>query len=192
GAASDGDREALVRRLAGLGQDERRQELLALVRAEAAVVLAHSGPEAVVPGRGFLDSGFDSLTVLDLRNRIATATGLRLSSTLAFDHPTPLALATHLSDRLAAAPAASAIAAPTGPLLAELDRFETAVGAFLAGPGAPGQPPGAGDRGQAVTRLRELLRRLDGPPAGDDVAGRLMAASAEEVLSFIDNELTSN
>jgi acyl transferase domain-containing protein len=197
--------EALIGRLRGLDPEERRQEVLALVRAEAAAVLAHAGPQAVVPGRGFLDAGFDSLTVLDLRNRLGAVTGLRLSSTLAFDHPTPLALAAHLSDRLGETLAASgstpaAAGTRPGPLLAELDRLESAVAAFLAARAPahgtarqPGHDDPAGERDQAVARLRELLRRLDRGPAGDDgVSDRLMAASAEEVLSFIDNELTSN
>jgi acyl carrier protein len=101
------DPAALVARLSALPSKERGAELLELVRAQAAAVLGHSGTDAVRADRGFLDLGFDSLTALELRNRLGSLTGCRLTPTLIFDYPSPDKLATHLREQLFAPDAAS-------------------------------------------------------------------------------------
>ncbi|MGA4838449.1 type I polyketide synthase [Streptomyces sp. G45] len=90
------DDGSLADRLAGLPEGERDALLLNLVRTHVAAVLGHDDPRTVGERRPFADIGFDSLRALQLRNRLGGATGLRLSPTLVFDHPTPLALAQRL------------------------------------------------------------------------------------------------
>jgi acyl transferase domain-containing protein len=90
----------LAERLRELAPNEQQRQLVELVRLHAAGVLGHSDSDAVDVERAFQDLGFDSLTGVELRNRLKTDTGLALSRTLIFDYPTPTALADHLRQRL--------------------------------------------------------------------------------------------
>ena len=110
-------------RLAELPQAERESALLAWVREQAAVVLRLAEPDGVLADRALRDLGFDSLTSVELRNRLNTATGLRLPVTAVFDHPTPTELAAFVGGLLfpAEAPASDLDAASPEELLRLID-----------------------------------------------------------------------
>ncbi|MGW0895315.1 SDR family NAD(P)-dependent oxidoreductase [Saccharopolyspora sp. NPDC002578] len=162
----------LVRRLSPLSADDRRREVLELVRSEAAAVLGHGVTSAVPSDRAFNEIGFDSLTAVELRNRLTAATGVRLPPTVVFDHPNPAALAAHLQGALDLG-----CATDGGALPAELEALEAA----MATPAAD-----ESTREQVSARLRALLARWDSTsgPAGLDVEH----ATDDELFDFIDSE----
>ncbi|WP_159050573.1 type I polyketide synthase, partial [Streptomyces cellostaticus] len=140
-ASTAGDNKQLSDRLAGLTAAEQEALLLDLVRSQAAVVLGHSGAEDVRPDTAFNEAGFDSLTSVELRNRLREATGLKLPPTLVFDYPTPLALARHLREEFGDV-AAPQSAVPTAPAVAAADTNEplAIVGMACRLPGGVSSP----------------------------------------------------
>ncbi|MEU3205507.1 beta-ketoacyl reductase, partial [Streptomyces cyaneofuscatus] len=163
----------LTERLAQLPPAEQEALVADLVRAKTAAVLGHADQSAVAATRAFNELGFDSLTAIELRNQLGTATGLRLPSTVVFDHPNPTALAAYILAELAPAAGPATPAAATA-VLADLDRL---LGAL------PGALSDADAQGRIATRLRELLDLAD-PVAGTDED--LDGATDQELFDLID------
>jgi polyketide synthase 12 len=172
-------------RMSGLTPDERQRELVALVRTHAATVLGHGDPAAIRTGSSFKELGFDSLTAVELRNRLTSATGLRLPAALVFDYPDAESMARFLDGRLAPAGRAAAPADPLAPVLGDLARLEATLG---------GREVDGKARETIAGRLHALLSRLEGGTSGaPDIDGEALgSASDDEMFALIDQQLGSS
>ncbi|MFG1778103.1 type I polyketide synthase [Micromonospora sp. NPDC049048] len=177
GEAADG--QAYAETLRALPDDKRVRALRDLVLSHVAVVLGHGDPAGIEPTRAFRELGFDSLTAVELRNRLGAATGLRLPATLVFDNPTPEALAAHLAGQFApATPQGDASTAGR-----ELDRLEAVLG---------GLNPTDDEFRRITDRLHGLLGRLTERQADADGDDDLESATAENIFDLIDRELETS
>ncbi|GAB1818690.1 hypothetical protein HerbRD11066_18540 [Herbidospora sp. RD11066] len=175
----DAGQNGFAARLAALGPDDREKAVAELVLTQAALVLGLPGAEAVEAVRSFRELGVDSLTGVELRNRLGTATGLRLGAAVVFDHPTPGALAAHISRQLggSAAEENSVLAAFSG-----LEKVESALAGILQDDAA---------RSRVTARVQGLLAALRPADTTEEisVADRIDAAGDDDIFDFIDNEL---
>jgi len=146
------------------------------VRHEVALTIGHVDDRAVEIDQAFRNLGFDSMAAVELRDRIATGTGLTLASSLVFDHPTVQSLARHLAGELG--PDGGD---PVATVLAQLDELEAAM-AGLAG--------GDAVRESIEPRLQALLAGLSRPVghSAEAVADHLRTASVEDLYAFVDQE----
>ncbi|MCG0290052.1 type I polyketide synthase [Streptomyces sp. PSAA01] len=165
--------------LATLPLQEQHRTLLSLVLTHAAAALGHSDPGRIQTERGFLELGFDSLTAIELRNRLTAVTGLRLATTLIFDHPNPAALAAHLHTELAPEDVD-----PLAPMLGEIDRMESALLSVAQDEAV---------QEALLGRLQSTLSKLGALHGGGSeegrAAGRIQDATADEIFQFIDQDL---
>ncbi|MFF4402329.1 type I polyketide synthase [Streptomyces sp. NPDC001480] len=172
----------LVEKLTAAPADARVHMLQDHVRSVAATALGFTGVSGVEPTRAFREMGFDSLTAVELRDQLNQDTGLRLPTTLVFDHPTPADLARHLAGELFGDGQGSAAV-----LLAEVE--STVARIMTSGPGHD-------VRALLKARLRTLLAELedtepgtDELPAAESVADQLDDATDEELFDFISRQL---
>jgi hypothetical protein len=159
----------LAERLERVEPEEREKVVADLVCTEVAVVLGYPGPDAVDRDRALAELGFDSLTAIDLRNRLKAATGLNLPATLAFDYPTPTALMGYLRAQASAARGGGRTA------LDRVDELATVLAEL-----------DPASRAEAVARLRALLGTSE---PGLRAQAALADASADEVFDFVTHEL---
>jgi polyketide synthase 7 len=177
---------SLVARLQGLSVEQRHSELVDLVCRNAATVLGRPNAGDINAGSVFQDLGFDSLTAVELRNRLKTATGLTLSPTLIFDYPTPIVLAEHLETRLVV-PTTTA-AQPD--LMARFNDITRELQTLLNQP--DWQPE---DKPHLTTRIQTLLTTLsaqldpyDQQDADDE---DIHTATESQLFAILDEELGS-
>ncbi|WP_461028674.1 SDR family NAD(P)-dependent oxidoreductase, partial [Streptomyces sparsus] len=177
-AEAEGAAAGLLRELAGLPSDKQRRRLVDVVRTHVAAVLGLGPGESVKAGRAFRDMGFDSLTAVELRNRLGASLGTRLSATVVFDHPTPGALADHLVAELLPG---------TGPTSGEgLDPRLRGIEAAYREASTPS------DRQALADALRDLLEgwaAAPDEPQRTAVDEELVGASDQDMFDLIDREL---
>ncbi|MFF0729944.1 type I polyketide synthase, partial [Streptomyces sp. NPDC004134] len=169
----------LAARLRELPSEGRQKLLLDVVCSAVAAVLGHGGADAIDPYRPFNELGFDSLTAVQLRNRLTEVTGLRLTSTLIFDYPTPNDLARYVGESIGVDEAS-----PESSFLAEIDKLELTLIERSA--------EDAG-RVKVTRRLQALLTRLNETartaPEGEDIETKLRSASNDELFDLLDSDL---
>jgi NAD(P)-dependent dehydrogenase (short-subunit alcohol dehydrogenase family) len=186
GQAAGAERDSLVKRLAAAPEHERARVLQDAICIHAAAVLGHASPAAIEVRQTFKELGFDSLAAVEFRNRLNAATGLALSATLIFDHPTPIALADRLLAELGDSDgngSGEGGVARVGAFDPELDALERRLASL---------PSDDAERLRVKRRLQTILSSLGEEPAprnGQAVAQMMRSASAEDVFDFIDAEL---
>ncbi|MFJ4851554.1 type I polyketide synthase [Streptomyces sp. NPDC088733] len=166
---------SLADRLAGVPAADRLRFTVDLVRDHAAVVLGRPGAQAVDPAQPFRELGFDSLSAVELRNRLVAASGLRLPATSVFDYPTSALLGERLLADVFEGRRLDGVRSSLERLQSELEGVSESA-----------------DVADVTDRLEQLLTRWrerhQAETPDTEVTKQLQDASADEILAFIDNE----
>jgi acyl transferase domain-containing protein len=184
--ADAGNREAtqgLAQQVAALPKAEAQALVLEVVRTQTALVLGHADARKIGPSIAFKELGIDSLTALELRNKLVAVTGVKLPATLAFDYPNPTLLAQHLLARIKPE-ADESVESAADRLAREIDGLGARLGDHVA-------ELSENDKFTISVLLGELQDRVR-PTVSDesvDLVGRISSASAGELLSLLDKEL---
>ncbi|TDC73503.1 phosphopantetheine-binding protein, partial [Actinomadura sp. 7K507] len=172
--AAPGSASALRRRLLGAARPEQDTILVDLVRSTAAAVLGHASGDEVPARQTFKELGFDSVSALQFRNHLTREIGMKLPSTLVFDHPSPQALAQYLRTTVTDEPGNG-----TG-IIAQLDELSNSVAMATLS---------AAEQKTISWRLQALLSRFEGAGgAPEEPVSELESATADEVLDIIREE----
>nr|WP_040699567.1 type I polyketide synthase [Nocardia vinacea] len=175
-AAAARDSSDLVSQLSGRSTAEQDSVILDLIRTQAAAVLGHDDVETIAPNKPFSDIGFDSLGVMEFRNRLKTTAGVQLSPTAMFDYPTPTALAEFLRQDIAP------VEDPAERIVADIDALERSCAAADLS---------TVDRSDIASRLMAMWRRLEGKhtdePELNADADSFETADDSELFAFIDH-----
>ncbi|MFE9324529.1 SDR family NAD(P)-dependent oxidoreductase [Nocardia sp. NPDC052278] len=173
-ATSNGS-PSLSAQLLGRSTAEQERVILGVIRAQAAAVLGHTSADSTPPDKPFSDIGFDSLGVMEFRNRLKSAVGVQLSATAMFDYPTPEALADYLRQEIVP------VDDPAERIAAELESLARSCATAALS---------AADRSDIASRLTALLRELEDEGTGEfDLGGgadSLESADDRELFEFID------
>jgi len=175
---------SLREQLDAADEPHRRRTLVTLVCGRVAAVLGYAADSIVDPDQAFHGLGFTSLSAIELRNELVAATGVGLPSTVAFDHPTPAALADHLYNEMFD-PARMV----GGGFLADLERLETSLATLTrseSAPGARSQNPGVHNRLRA---LLDAWRSLGGSGRDGDLELAVATADDDDLFKLLDREL---
>ncbi len=169
----------LSARLTGRSAAEQTRIVLDVIGTQAAAVLGDDDADFIAANKAFSDIGFDSLGVMEFRNRLKSAVGVPVSATAMFDYPTPAALAEFLRSRIVPADD------PTERITTELESLSRTCAAADLAPG---------DRAELANRVLALWRELDGgevfaPDPDIREAEAERQGTAETIASADDSEL---